>query len=472
MPVVLAVPAEEQDGDGDRTGGGGLPKLADEIEAVRVGHREVGDHDVRVEQAVNTLHCLRDRLDTHDRGARPLDEGADELSRVVVVFHDQHPGTGQERERSDSSAEHGRSRTPGRWSVGPFLRMKDGRAVALHGRVTSMSSTRGQRVRLGSIDGAGRIQRQPWQINREDASSAGDVAGLDLAAIRADALTGDSEPEAQTASVLASLLEQCKQVLGSSGKAAALVLDRDEDAIGVCVCPYENMTRGARELESVLQQVRDRRREGLSVYLDRNPLGDGGDGELQAPSLRFDRRRDFYLFDELGERDSFPFLDPRFEAYLGERAVDEVAHARQVAAEHGARAAADADADADASTLENLEGQHGIAEQVPQLGEADLVQDVAMPGRAQADLMVGMCSTCRLLNAQRRDELVQKQGNSGLQLDRGRPRSRPRGDLASAIRDYRFAMRGQEFGQHVGDSCNTQATPDHATGGDRMICWR
>ena len=205
--------------------------------------------------------------------------------------------------------------------------------------------------------------RQPWQLDGEDASAAGDVARRDLAAVRADALTGDGEPEAQTASILASLLEELEQVLGSSGQAAAFVLDRDEDAIGVCVCPHEDMAPGARELEGVLQQVRDGGREDLSVDLDPDPCGTGGDRELQAPSLRFDGRRDLDLFDELGEQDPLASLDPCLEAYFGERAVDEVAHAPQVAAEHRARAAAHSDA----SALEDFEGEHRIAEQVPQL---------------------------------------------------------------------------------------------------------
>ena len=285
------------------------------------------------------------------------------------------------------------------------------------------------------------------------------------------------------------------------------------------------MAPGARELESVLQQVRDRRREDLPVHLDRDPLRDGGDGELQAPSLRFDRRRDLDLFDELGEQDRFPSLDPGLEAHLGERAVDEVAHARQVAAEHGARAAADSDA----SALEDLEGQHGIAEQVPQLvreepqplglvirdrqlalapelgngfghrlveapveraelvgrdrrvqldgqlgdgladvaivvddlgrGEPDLLQGLAMLGRAQADLMVG--SGVPPLDSSMRNVAMSWSRN------RGTPVCSSTGVARGAALEATFALLfamivsrccGQEFGQHESQWCNSRAT--------------
>jgi hypothetical protein len=173
----------------------------------------------------------------------------------------------------------------------------------------------------------------------------------------------DGEPEPQAASIRAPLLEGRKQLLGIPGKPAALVLDRDERVVLVCVRPHDDMASGARELESVLNQVRDHGREDLPVHLDRNACRDGGDGELHAPGLGFDRRGDFHFLDELGQRDSLAFLDACLEAHLGERAIDQIAHAGQVAAEQRARAAADAHA----AVLENLEGQHGIAEHVAQL---------------------------------------------------------------------------------------------------------
>lgn len=113
-PAFSAVPAEDQDGDGYRAGRGYLPKLADEIEPVGVGHGEIGEDDVRVERMVDTVHGLRHGRDTQTRGARHLQEGADELSGVVIVFHDQHPGTRQARVCRHGLSDHDRSGSIGR----------------------------------------------------------------------------------------------------------------------------------------------------------------------------------------------------------------------------------------------------------------------------------------------------------------------------------------------------------------------
>jgi hypothetical protein len=54
--------------------------------------------------------------------------------------------------------------------------------------------------------------------------------------------------------------------------------------------------------------------------------------------------------------------------------------------------------------------------------KAALMQGFAVLGSAQADLFIRGRSRCRLFDAQRRDELVQEQGNSGFQLEGGYPR--------------------------------------------------
>ena len=75
-------------------------------------------------------------------------------------------------------------------------------------------------------------------------------------------------------------------------------------------------------------------------------------------------------------------------------------------------------------------------------GEPDLLQGLAMLGRAQADLIVGgRRAICRFFNLQRRDELLQEQGNSGFQLVGGRTRSRPEADLRPAVRDAQALSR-------------------------------
>lgn len=98
---------------------------------------------------------------------------------------------------------------------------------------------------LGRGSGAGCPRRNPRQLDGEDASLAGEVAHLDLAAVRADALAGDGEPEAQAAAILVSLLEPLEQLLGPADQAATLVLDRDVGEAGVRVSsPRHDRRRG------------------------------------------------------------------------------------------------------------------------------------------------------------------------------------------------------------------------------------
>ena len=72
------------------------------------------------------------------------------------------------------------------------------------------------------------------------------------------------------------------------------------------------------------------------------PGVDRSDGELEAPGLGLDRRRELHLFHEVGEQHELPAMEPRLEPHLGQRAVDEVAQREQVAFQDAARAAADA----------------------------------------------------------------------------------------------------------------------------------
>jgi hypothetical protein len=70
---------------------------------------------------VDTVHRFGDGLRTQDGGARHLEEDAEELSGILVVFHDQHTCTGQAREHGERLDEHNRGRA------------SDGRTVDLHG---------------------------------------------------------------------------------------------------------------------------------------------------------------------------------------------------------------------------------------------------------------------------------------------------------------------------------------------------
>ena len=79
------------------------------------------------------------------------------------------------------------------------------------------------------------------------------------------------EPEPRA--IGAALLEGTKEHLRfSSREAAALVFDIDEDVIGGGTRSEPDVPVRPSELERVLEQVRYRRREQLSVRVDRNAI--------------------------------------------------------------------------------------------------------------------------------------------------------------------------------------------------------
>ena len=122
-----------------------------------------------------------------------------------------------------------------------------------------------------------------------------------------------------------------------------------------------------RELESVLQQVRDRRREGLSVGIDRDTLLDARHRQPDATRSRVDRGRHFDLLHELIHRHALEPRSARVEANLGERTIYEIAQIEQAALVHRAHRASDRDnAPADA-----FEREHRGREQVSQLVRED-----------------------------------------------------------------------------------------------------
>ena len=117
------------------------------------------------------------------------------------------------------------------------------------------------------------------------------------------------------------------------------------------------------ELEGVPQQVGQGGREELSIHLDHDPGRDAGDREQEAACLGLDHGRDLHLFHQVGEEHDLPAMQPRLEPHLGQRAVDEVPQREQVAPQHAARAAGEAHR----ARLEDVEGEHGIGQQVAEL---------------------------------------------------------------------------------------------------------
>ena len=217
---------------------------------------------------------------------------------------------------------------------------------------------------------------------------------LSVASARLDRPARDGKPEAQAAAVGRVLRERGEQGIGLSlGKSAALVLDLDQHALRGAVGLQADVAMRPRELEGVLQQVGDRRIEHLLFRLDPQIGGDGGDGELAAPGLRFQARRHLDLGDEPVDGDRFTQLHGHAgcEAHVGQRAVDEVAQADEAALKHGGGRAVDGDA----AALDRREREHRGAEEV-----AQLVGEEAEPlaGGAVARL---------------RDQLVAPQGELG-----------------------------------------------------------
>src|SRR3989442_6326200 len=101
---------------------------------------------------------------------------------------------------------------------------------------------------------------------------------MNLAPALLDGLTANCEPKAEPAALPASLLKQAKQFLGLSWReTTAFVSDFDQHTIDGRVCLQRHGARGPSELECVLQQVCQCRREVLSVYHDRHSACDGFD---------------------------------------------------------------------------------------------------------------------------------------------------------------------------------------------------
>ena len=92
---------------------------------------------------------------------------------------------------------------------------------------------------------------------------------MDLATAGLHALEADRESETQPVVVDAPLFERPKQAFGLSRRqASALVLDVDENATVCRASSHGDTTMGTSELEGILDEVRDHRREDLVVGLD------------------------------------------------------------------------------------------------------------------------------------------------------------------------------------------------------------
>ncbi len=167
--------------------------------------------------------------------------------------------------------------------------------------------------------------------------SPGRVADLELTLHRLRGLQTDREPEADPGAIAAPLGERTQQVLYlSRWEPAAFVLDVDERALCGGPCTERHGGPRARELERVLDQIGNRRREDLSIgRYDQG--GIGGRHVEPEPSLpRHHRGPDFDFLEDLTNRHPLDVLDARVEPDVRKRPIDEPRQPHQASRVDGA----------------------------------------------------------------------------------------------------------------------------------------
>jgi hypothetical protein len=109
----------------------------------------------------------------------------------------------------------------------------------------------------------------PRKLDREHAARAGQIAYVHGAATRTDRIPTDGEPEPNSSSVRAPLLERPEQSLGSSVRqSAALVAHLDQDLFRRRVNLKHHAPVWTGELEGVVQEIGHRRGDILTVGFD------------------------------------------------------------------------------------------------------------------------------------------------------------------------------------------------------------
>jgi hypothetical protein len=175
--------------------------------------------------------------------------------------------------------------------------------------------------RLNDRDGG---NRETGQVDREYASAIREIARIDPAIIRFSAPHAEGETKTHAGAIRAALLERTKEFVDiPTRETVALILDLDEYAVGAGPHPERDGGPGAGELEGVLQEVSDHRREDLSVCFDRHAVFDGHHDQSDATGIRVQYRRRCDVVDEFGNEELLSILNPLRETDLRERASDE-----------------------------------------------------------------------------------------------------------------------------------------------------
>jgi hypothetical protein len=119
----------------------------------------------------------------------------------------------------------------------------------------------------------------------------------------------------------------------------------------------------ARELEGVLQQIDDNRRQNLAIGVNDCSGFAGLHDEPEVMRCCFHRRCRRQIRNECCHSDKDPILNPLPQSDLSERTIDEVAQPRQAGFEHGSRTAADSDV----AALQDVERSARRVEKIPDL---------------------------------------------------------------------------------------------------------
>jgi len=166
--------------------------------------------------------------------------------------------------------------------------------------------------------------RQPRQVDGENAPLTRKVARIDPAIVRFSAPSAEGETQTHAGSIGAALLERAKELVDiATWQAAALVLDLDEHALGARASPERDGRPRAGELESVLQQVSHDRGENLPVGLDCHAIFDRSHGQSDAPRVCVQCRGRCDFFDEPRNQELLSVLNALCETDLRERASNE-----------------------------------------------------------------------------------------------------------------------------------------------------
>jgi hypothetical protein len=85
-----------------------------------------------------------------------------------------------------------------------------------------------------------------------------------------------------------------------------------------CTHSQRDVATLASELESVLQQIGNRRRENLAIAFDGHGAVDGRNRKVETAGLRLQRRADLDFSDEVRHGNVFETSYPRVETHVGE----------------------------------------------------------------------------------------------------------------------------------------------------------